>query len=103
MKGMPLNVDIDEAGEFRCVPDSSACEDKEGARTILDIFRKMPEDRRAVWVSRLDHEETFKRCPVIKKDPVLSKEFDECYVAYGKSKRRTNQTDQQQDGGEKGK
>ena len=103
MKGMPLNVDIDETGEFRCVPDPSACEGKEGAKTILDVFRKMPQDRREVWVSRLDHEETFKRCPVIKKDPELSREFDELYAAYGKSKRGTKQTDQQQEGSEKGK
>lgn len=103
MKRMPLNVDIDEAGEFRCVPGSSACEDKEGARAILDVFRKMPEDRSGVWVPRLDPEETFKRCPIIKKDPELSKEFDELYAAHGKSKRGMRQTDQQQEGGEKGK
>jgi hypothetical protein len=63
----------------------------------------MPEDRRAVWVPRLDLEETLKRCPIIKKDPVLSKEFDELWAAYGKRKQRTNQTDQRQDGGEKDK
>jgi hypothetical protein len=103
MKGMPLNVDIDETGEFRCVPDSSACEDKEGAKTVLDVFKNMPHDRGEVWVPRLDLEETFRRCPVIKEDPELSKEFDELCAAHGKSKRGMKQTDQRQEGGEKGK
>jgi hypothetical protein len=63
MKGIPLSVYIDETGEFRRVPDPSACADKEGAK-ILDVF-KMPDDRSDVWGTRLDHEETLAKCKVI--------------------------------------
>jgi hypothetical protein len=40
MKGVPLNTYIDETGEFKSVPDPSACANKEGAKTILDVFNK---------------------------------------------------------------
>jgi hypothetical protein len=57
----------------------------------------MPENRRAVWVPRLDHDETIKRCPLIKNNPELSKALDELLAAHDKSRSKTNQ---EKDGGE---
>lgn len=96
MKEVPLDVAIDETGEFRCVPDPSACQDKEGARNMFVAFKNMPSDRRAAWVPRLDQEETFKRCPTIKQDVGLSKEFDELCAANDRNKPNRKQTGQHQ-------
>jgi len=53
----------------------------------------MPEDRRAVWASRLDTEQAEKTCPIIRKETDLCKEFDELYIAYNKPKpKKTDQT-----------
>lgn len=98
MKGIPINAYLDETGEFRWVP--TACSDEESVRMTLGVLKEMPDDRRDVWATRLDREDTIARCPVIKNEPELSKEFDEFCVAYDKNRRKPKQTAQQQEGGE---
>ena len=99
VKGVPVNVYIDEAGEFRWVP--AACADEESMRATLDVLKKMPDDRRDVWGTRLDPEDTITRCPVIKDKPELSQDFDKFCAAYDKNKRKPKQTASQEGGGEK--
>jgi secreted PhoX family phosphatase len=98
VKGVPINAYIDEAGEFHWVPES--CTDEESVRETLGVLKKMPHDRRQVWGTRLDREETLARCPVIKSKPELSKEFDEFYAAYDQNKRKPKQTAEPRNGGE---
>jgi len=91
VKGIPIHAYLIETGEFRWIPTSEACGNRENANKILKVLRKMPEDRRSVWVSRLDAEQTKKMCPVIHEEADLCKEFDELYAAYSKPKlKRTN-------------
>jgi len=86
MKGIPVNVYLSETGEFRWIPASPACEDKEKAKEILEVLKKMPEDRRAVWASRLDTAQIETTCPIIRKEADLCNEFDEFCAAYNKPK-----------------
>ena len=84
VKGIPANVYLIENGEFRWIPASSACGDKEKAKEILQVLGKMPEDRRVIWVSRLDQDQAKMTCPVFQKEADLCKEFDEFCTAYSK-------------------
>jgi chromatin segregation and condensation protein Rec8/ScpA/Scc1 (kleisin family) len=86
MKGIPIYVYLNETGEFRWIPTSEACDDKEKAKEILKILRKMPEDRRAVWASKLDQDEAKTKCPVIPKEADLCKEFDDLCSSYNRPK-----------------
>jgi len=86
VKGIPIHVYLIETGEFRWIPTFQACGDKENAKKILEVLKKMPEDRRAVWASRLDTEQAKMTCPVIRKEADLCKEFDEFCAAYNRPK-----------------
>jgi len=85
MKGIPINAYLIETGEFRWIPTAQACGDKENTKRILEVLKKMPEDRRAVWGSRLDIEQTKMKCPIIRKEPDLCKEFDQFCAAYDRT------------------
>ena len=100
MKGVPIHAYLSETGEFQWVPASQACSDKVNAKSILEVLQKMPEDRRAVWASRLDTEQTKMTCPVIGSEADLCKEFDEFCAAYDKNRRKPKQIAQQPEGGE---
>lgn len=89
IKGIPLHAYLTETGDFKWIPTSQACVDKENAKTILDVLRKMPEDRRQVWASRLDVNEVRATCPIIKNQPDLCEQFDNLCNAYNPSKLRT--------------
>jgi hypothetical protein len=65
-------------------------------KMTMDVVRKMPRDRRDVWGTRLDREETIARCPVIRSKIELSKEFDEFCAAYDKNLLKPKQIAQQQ-------
>ena len=97
MKGVPINVYLNETGEFLWVPTSNACCDEDSAKRTLTVLKKMPADRRAVWVPRLDREETMARCPVIQNKPELSKGFEEFLAAHDGKRLKTKQ---ENDGGE---
>jgi hypothetical protein len=86
MKGIPIRAYLSETGEFRWIPAFQACSDKENAKNILEVLQKMPEDRRAVWASRLDTEQAKMTCPVIRSEADLCKKFDEFCNAYNKPK-----------------
>jgi len=96
VKGIPVHAYLLETGEFRWIPTFQACGDKENAKKILEVLRKMPEDRRAVWASRLDTEQAQITCPIIRKEADLCKEFDELCAAYSKPKLKS--TDQKNGG-----
>lgn len=66
----------------------------------MEVLNKMPGDRRDVWAPRLDREDTIARCPVIKNEPELSKEFNEFCAAHEKNRRKPNQIAQPRGGGE---
>jgi hypothetical protein len=101
IKGIPINVYLDETGEFRWVPTS--CTDEKTVKKALEVLRKMPDDRRDVWGARLDREDTMARCPIIKNEPELSKEFNEFCAAHEKNRRNPKRINQQQEGGENNK
>lgn len=84
VKGIPVSVYLSETGDFRWIPASLACDDKEKAKEFLEVLKKMPEDRRAVWASRLDTEQAKTTCPVIRNESDLCKEFDQFCAAYNK-------------------
>lgn len=86
LKGIPINAYLIETGEFRWTPTFQACRDKENAKKILQVLKKMPEDRRAVWASRLDTEQTKMTCPIIRKEADLCNEFDQLCDAYKRPK-----------------
>lgn len=86
MKGIPIHAYLIETGEFRWIPTAQACSNKESAKRILEILKKMPEDRRAVWASRIDADQAKRTCPVIPKEADLCKEFDQFFAAYNKPK-----------------
>jgi len=92
MKGIPVNVYLSETGEFRWIPDSHACGNKEKAKEILEVLKKMPEDRRAVWASRLDTHQIETTCPIIRKEADLCKEFDQFCAAYNKPNSKSPDT-----------
>ena len=98
VKGIPVNAYLIETGEFRWIPTSQACGSKENAEKVLEVLKKMPEDRRAVWASRLDSEQTTITCPIIREDADLCTAFDQLCAAYNKPKlKQTEETN----GGEK--
>ena len=86
VKGIPIHAYLIETGEFRWIPTVQACCDKENAKKILEVLKKMPEDRRAVWASRLDTEQAKTKCPIFREEADLCKEFDEFCAAYNRSK-----------------
>lgn len=93
VKGIPIHAYLIETGEFRWIPAVQACGNKENTKRILEVLKKMPEDRRAVWASRLDIEQTKMKCPIISKEADLRKEFNEFCAAYNRSKlKRTDKT-----------
>lgn len=96
MKGIPIHAYLNETGEFRWIPASQGCRDKNQAKMILEVLKKMPEDRRAVWASRLDTQQTETTCPIIRKETDLCKELDELCAAYNKPKLK--KTDQKNGG-----
>jgi len=73
-----------DTGEFRWIPAFEACGDKEKAKRIVEVLKKIPADRRAVWAQRLDLEEAKITCPVISKEVDLCKDFDDLCAAYSK-------------------
>ena len=75
IRGIPVHAYVTESGEFRWIPAAQACSDKDNAERILEVLKKMPNDRRTVWASRLDMEQTKKSCPVIRDE--LCGDFDE--------------------------
>ena len=91
VKGIPIHAYLIETGEFRWIPTSQACSDKENAEKILKVLKEMPEDRRTVWASRLDKEQAKINCPVINKEVDLCKEFDEFCASYSKPKSERNE------------
>jgi hypothetical protein len=92
MKGISIHAYLTETGDFRWIPTSKSCDDKNQAKTILEVLKKMPEDRRAVWASRLDTDQAELTCPIIRKETDLCKEFDELCAAYKRPKpKRTDQ------------
>lgn len=97
MKGVPVSAYLNETGEFLWVLASDACSDEDRVKKALTVLNKMPVDRLAIWVSRLDREETIARCPVIQNMPELSKTFDEFLVTHGRKRLKTSQ---EKDGGE---
>lgn len=92
VKGIPIHAYLIETGEFRWTPASEACGDRQNAKKILEVLKKMPEDRRAVWASRLDSEHAKARCPVIRDDPGLCQEFDAFCAAYDRSQEKSTNT-----------
>ena len=80
IRGVPVHAYVTESGEFRWIPTAQACSDRSNAERILEVLRKMPDDRRAVWASRLDLEQTKKSCPVIRDE--LCSDFDEFIASY---------------------
>ncbi len=96
MKGIPVNAYLSETGEFRWIPASPACSDKIKAKEILEVLKKMPDDRRTVWASRLDPDQIETTCPIIRKEADLCKEFDEFCAAYNRPKQKS--TDQNNGG-----
>jgi len=84
MKGIPVHAYLTETGEFRWIPAFEACGDREKARRIVEVLKKIPSDRRAVWAQRLDLEEAKITCPVIRDEVGLCKEFDDLCTAYRK-------------------
>jgi len=92
VKGIPIQAYLIETGEFRWTPTSQACIDKENAKRILDVLKKMPEDRRTVWASRLDTDQAKMACPVIRTEADLCKEFDEFCAAYNRPELKRTDT-----------
>jgi hypothetical protein len=79
-----LNAEVSMGldGNFSAVLSGPSCYDPEKIREALQILRDMPADRRAVWLKRLDLRGTMDRCPLIKDDPKVSKEFEDLVSAY---------------------
>jgi hypothetical protein len=89
MKGIPIHAYLSENGEFRWVPATIACDSKENTKDILEVLKKMPEDRRAVWASRLDRDQTKTSCPILRDNTDICQEFDEFCTAYDKLDQKT--------------
>ena len=100
MKGIPIHAYLSENGEFRWIPAPVACDSKENTKDILEVLKKMPEDRRAVWGSRLDKDQAKIGCPIIRDDTDICQEFDEFCAACDKNGPKPKQIAQQHDGGE---
>jgi len=84
MKGIAGHFYLTENGEFKWIPSSTACGCKENTKRILEVLKKMPDDRRAVWAQRLDLEEAKIACPMIRNEVDLCAEFDDLCTAYRK-------------------
>lgn len=82
LKGLPILAYLVETGDFKWIPTCDACATKENSEKILEVLRKMPEDRRKVWAQRLDLEQAKITCPVIRRESDLCEEFDELCAAY---------------------
>jgi hypothetical protein len=91
VKGIPVSVYLNQKGDFYWTPTKPACQDKEKAKEFLELLQKMPEDRRAVWATRLDAEQTVTTCPIIRQEADLCKEFDGICAAYDKNRHRPKQ------------
>jgi len=98
MKGIPVLAYLTETGEFRWVPAFEACCDTEKAKRIVEVLKKIPPDKRAVWAQRLDLEEAKIKCPVIGSEVELCREFDDLCAAY--TKPVGNKVDEKRKGGE---
>jgi len=98
MRGIPVHAYLNETGEFRWIPAFEACCDSAKAQRIVEVLRKMPADRRAVWAQRLDLEEAKVACPVISREADLCKQFDDLCTAYTKS--LGDRPDEKRKGGE---
>jgi len=83
-KGIPVHAYLTDTGEFRWIPAFEACGDRETAKRIVEVLKKIPADRRAVWAQRLDLEEAKTTCPIIRKEADLCKDFDDLCAAYSK-------------------
>jgi len=88
MKGIRIHAYLSENGEFRWVPATVACSSKENTKDILEVLKKMPKDRRTVWTSRLDRDQTKINCPIIRDNTDICQEFDEFCAAYDKLDRK---------------
>ena len=88
MKGIPIHAYLTQNGEFNWIPTSQACTSKKQTREILRMLEGLPEDRRAVWASRLDINQTKTKCPIIHDDNDLRTEFDNFCSTYNSSKLR---------------
>jgi hypothetical protein len=91
MKGIPIHAYLSENGEFRWVPATVACSSKENTKDILEVLKKMPEDRRIVWTSRLDRDQTKTSCPILRDNTDICQEFDEFCAAYDKPIRKNQE------------
>lgn len=85
VEGISIHAYLDEAGEFRWVPASQACSDVDNARKTIDLLKKMPADRRVVWVKRLDTDQAKAKCPIMKNDARICGDLDELCATYGGS------------------
>jgi len=70
-RAIPIHAYLIETGEFRWTSTIRACGDRENAKRILRVLKKMPEDRRAAWASRLDTEQAKMTSPVIRREADL--------------------------------
>jgi len=77
-----LQVSMGPDGSFSEVLSGPSCIDKEQAREALRVLGRLPPDKRAVWVKRLDLDATLKNCPAIRNDQQLSKELSDLVEAY---------------------
>jgi len=75
-------VNVDSSGEFAWRLQKLSCMTREAALETITALKQMPADRRAVWVKRLDVEESVKGCPILRKDEEVAKAFDELVSAY---------------------
>jgi len=82
MRGIPVHAYLTDTGEFRWIPAFEACGDKEKAKRIVEVLKKIPADRRTVWAQRLDLEEAKITCPVIRNEVDLCKDLDDLCTAY---------------------
>jgi len=80
MNGVSGYVYIPDNAEFSWIPSPQTCGSKESVQEFFRSFKKMPEDKGAVWKSRLDVEETRATCPIIFQEPELSTQFEELFA-----------------------
>jgi len=99
MKGIAGHFYLTENGEFKWIPAAKVCVNKGSAKRFLEILKKIPADRRAVWAQRLDVDEAKITCPIIRKEVDLCKEFDEFCAAYTKPQ-ENKPREKQKEGGE---
>lgn len=88
LKGIPIKAFVTETGDFRWIPDPSACGDKEHALEILEVLTRMSKDKGRVWITRFDGEKALAVCPIIKEDQHLSQTYAEFFSPQDPSKLR---------------